>query len=121
MPHLSKRRIYLGRHQAIRVLISFLLLGITLIWITPVIFSFFASFKSTLELKKFVKLKNIIPEEWTLSNYQFILNYGAAPILLLTQNSFIVAIVQVALVLFISSTSAYAYERLEFRGKETLF
>lgn len=121
MLNVAKRGSHLNWRKHVKLLTSLLLLAITVVWITPLIFSFFTSFKSTLELKKFIKLKNILPMDWTLDNYRFILNYGAAPLPSLTMNSFIVAIAQVILVLFISSTSAYAYERLEFRGKETLF
>ena len=110
-----------GKYKWFAAFLTSSLLVITIIWTLPSIFAFFASFKGNLELKKFAKLRNILPINWTKENYDFVINYGAAPAFELAKNSIIVAVSQVLLVLFISSTSAYAYERLEFRGKETLF
>lgn len=110
-----------GKRKWMSALLTCALLVVALMWILPIIFAFFASFKGNLELKKFAKLRNILPIEWTRENYDFVIGYGAAPALDLAKNSIIVSVTQVVLVLFISSTSAYAYERLEFRGKEQLF
>lgn len=104
-----------------RQIVYLLILLCALIWISPLIFAFFTSFKSNVEVKKFVKLRNVLPINWVLDNYQFIFKNNAAPIVALTRNSFIVSLSQVVLVLFISSTSAYAYERLQFSGKEKIF
>lgn len=91
------------------------------IWVSPIIFAFFTSFKRNVEVKKFSKYMNIIPIEWTTENYLFTLNNTAAPFFRTVLNSVIVSLITVALVLVIASTSAYAYERLEFRHKEKLF
>lgn len=103
------------------ILLSAALLIVVVIWVLPVIFALFASFKGNLELKKFAKLRNILPLQWTTENYDFVIHYGAAPAFDLALNSLIVSISQVVLVLFIASTSAYAYERLTFPGKEKIF
>lgn len=117
----KKHSMYMRRDARMKLLVTLLLSLIVILWITPVVFAFFTSFKSNLELKRFAKFHNILPMTWTLENYQTILNYPAAPMLSMVQNSLTVSLAQVVLVLLICSTSAYAYERLEFKGKETLF
>lgn len=103
------------------LLLTLILFALAILWLSPLFLSFFASFKSNVELKKFSKYKNILPLQWTTENYAFTWNNSAAPFISMVLNSFIVSISTVLLVLVISSTSAYAYERLEFPGKEKLF
>lgn len=102
-------------------LLSLFLILLGIVWFSPVVFAFFSSFKTNAELKFFPKLRNLIPLEWTTINYAFVWNNAATPLVKMALNSMLVSCVQVALVLFIASTSAYAYERLEFKGKEKLF
>lgn len=102
-------------------LLSLFLILLGIVWFSPVVFAFFSSFKTNAELKLFPKLRNLIPLEWTTINYAFVWNNAATPLVKMALNSMLVSCVQVALVLFIASTSAYAYERLEFKGKEKLF
>ena len=97
------------------------LLALSVIWIMPVIWTLFSSFKANIEAKQFIKLRNIIPLQWTLENYVYVFSTPATPLLQWLMNSFIVAGSQCVIVLFICSTSAYAYERLQLKGKETLF
>lgn len=103
------------------LILSAVLFAIALIWISPLIIAFFTSFKTNVDVKKFVKTHNLLPVKWVLDNYQFAWNNSAAPFLTMTINSFIVSGITVFLVLIITSTSAYAYERLNFPHKETLF
>ena len=111
-----------GRKQNTRkVILSIILFLIALIWLSPVIFSFFTSFKTNVEVKKFVKYLNVIPLKWTTANYEFTWNNAASPFLTMVGNSCIVSACIVLFGLAISSLAAYAYERLEFRGKEILF
>lgn len=109
------------RHDWKSLLLSLILFVLAAAWLCPLFFSFFASFKSNVEMKRFAKYMNIIPFNWTTENYAFSWYNSAAPFVNMALNSFIVSISTVLLVLVISSTSAYAYERLEFRGKEKLF
>ena len=103
------------------LLLSVLLFALAAAWLSPLVYSFFASFKTNVEMKRFSKYLNVLPLQWTTDNYAFVWNNTAAPFVSMVMNSFIVSGVTVLLVLFISSTSAYAYERLQFRGKEKLF
>lgn len=102
-------------------LLSLALFIAAALWLCPLFFAFFASFKTNVEMKRFSKYMNVLPIDWTGANYAFTWNNAAAPFLRMVCNSFAVSLCTVLLVLAISSTSAYAYERLRFRGKEQLF
>ena len=102
-------------------MLSLILTVVGIIWLSPIIFSFFTSFKTAKELKLFPKLLNIAPLEWSAVNYAFVWDNASIPVLRMIVNSLAVSLTQVVLVLFVASTSAYAYERLYFKGKETLF
>lgn len=119
MKHRAPRKALLKDWRSL--LLSLILFALAFVWLCPLILSFFASFKGNVEMKKFSKLLNIMPISWTTENYAFTWNNSAAPFVRMVLNSFIVSISTVLLVLAISSTSAYAYERLRFPGKEKLF
>lgn len=103
------------------LLLALILFVFATIWLSPLFFSFFASFKSNVEMKRFSKTLNVIPIKWTTQNYDFVLNNATAPFGSMVLNSFLVSGATVLLTLVIASTSAYAYERLTFRFKEKLF
>ncbi len=104
-------------------IIAFLLcLLLAVICIAPVAFSFFTSVRSELEIMTggFA----FFPGELTFENYAelFSPKYSQSyPIMKWFVNSLIVAVSQTVLVVLISSASAYAYSRLEFKGKNILF
>jgi multiple sugar transport system permease protein len=62
-----------------------------------------------------------IPQSPTIGNFQRILVDPTLPVFRWLLNSFFVAISVTALVLFVSSLTAYAYARLEFPGRDALF
>lgn len=96
-------------------------LAIAILWVTPVLFSFMTSLKSEIELK--TNGFNFLPKEPTGENYSDLLtkSNSTTPIFLWFKNSFIVSGIHTILVLIVASTSAFAYARLEFKGKNTLF
>ena len=116
-----------------RIAILFLtLLGV--VWIGPILWLIFNSFKYDSDfITSFANLKGpgdyltrLIPREWTVANYveMFVGGSGTnttANLLAMFKNSFIVAIVQTVGVLVITSLSAYAYERLNFKGGNGIF
>ena len=59
--------------------------------------------------------------KWTIENYVYVIFTPTTPVMQWMGNSFISSISQTLLVLFLTSTSAYAYERLHLRGKEAIF
>ena len=101
--------------------LTLLMSALGIVWFSPIVFALFASFKTNKELKLFSKMMNLLPVEWTGANYAFVWNNASSPLLRMILNSMIVSLAQVVLVLFVASTSAYAYERLELPGKEKLF
>ncbi len=93
-----------------------------IVCVTPVLFSFFTSVRSELEIM--TGGFSFLPEDWTFENYVelFSSEYSTSyPILRWFLNSMIVAVSQTVLVVIVSSASAYAYSRLEFKGKKALF
>ncbi len=109
------------RSHAGQVIAFVFLLSLLVVWIMPLIWTILSSLKTSTEAKQFLRLRNIIPITWTLENYLYVFSTATTPIFGWMLNSVIVAVSQVVLVLFASSTSAFAYERLHFRGKEAIF
>lgn len=116
-------------------LISFLFLAVLgIAWFFPILWLILNSFKMESDfLTSFANLQGpadyltrLLPRQWTISNYVELFVGGAGTntvsnILTMFQNSFIVSIVQSAVVFFLTSLSAYAYERLHFKGGNAIF
>ena len=116
-----------------RISFAFLfLLGIC--WILPIVWVFLNSFKTDADfITSFAGtsgpldyLRRLIPKAWTFENYIEIFLGGEgvntnANILVMFKNSFIVAIAQTVGVVIITSMSAFAYERLPFKGGDGIF
>jgi len=64
---------------------------------------------------------NIIPYHPTMDNFRQLFTYPDAPVLRWFVNSVIVATIEGALVLGVCAPAAYAYARLEFKGRKVLF
>ena len=111
---------YIRRNWKSLLLCLFLAM-LVIVWVSPLIFSAFSSFKTNKELKKYGSLRNLLPIDWTIENYVWVWNNTSNPLPNMILNSFFVSVSQVILCLFVSLTSAYAYERLNFKWKETLF
>lgn len=109
------------RKNAGKIVAFIFLAALLVIWVLPLVWTLLSSFKPSSEAKKFLKLKNIIPITWSLENYAYVFNTATTPIIRWMMNSLIVSISQVVIVLFVTSTSAFAYERMEFKGKEAIF
>lgn len=92
----------------------------TIIWLFPIIFGFLTSFKSKAEIM--TAGFNILPIQWTIENYAFLLSgSSSAPILTWFKNSLVIATATALLTVFLISLAAFAYSRLEFKGKNVLF
>jgi multiple sugar transport system permease protein len=100
-----------------RVLLYVALIAIALFFIFPLIVVVSASLKYRAEVFQDV---GIIPSDPGLENYQALFS-GAATFGLWFRNSAIVSIVGTALTLIITSLSAYAFARIDFRFKGFLF
>lgn len=92
----------------------------TLIWILPVLYAVLSSFKSNVEINSMGY--KLLPEQWIVDNYVKVLtNFDNAPILRWFLNSLLISVTQTILVLVVSSSAAYAYSRLKFKGRDAIF
>lgn len=92
----------------------------SLIWILPVLYAVFSSFKTNMEINT-IGYK-LLPAQWIVSNYVKVLtNFDSAPIIRWFLNSLLISTSQTILVVIIASSAAYAYSRLKFKGRDFLF
>lgn len=111
----------MNKDTKISKIIAFIFLAIlAVIWIVPLVWGIVTSFKTQMELQS-VGFK-FLPIEWVLSNYKELLVTNAAtPLLHWFMNSLVISVSHTLLVLVVVSLSAFAYDRLQFRGKNALF
>ncbi|GAB2545362.1 carbohydrate ABC transporter permease [Gracilibacillus alcaliphilus] len=96
------------------------LVFMTLIWVVPLLFGVFTSFKSETEIKG-VGFQ-LLPVNWTLNQYIDVLeNTTNAPIIRWFINSMLISVTHTILVVVIVSLAAYGYTRLQFKGRNLLF
>lgn len=102
-------------------MIAFLFLFVmAVIWIIPLLWGIVTSFKNEIDIQ--TDGFRFLPVQWVTSNYtELLLNNSQTPLLLWFMNSMIIAVSQTLLVLVIVSMAAFAYGRLKFRGRNTLF
>lgn len=117
---MQKRKLIRKSRMSGYILSSFLAVA-ALLWVLPIVAGVLTSFKSNLEVKMFARDLNLMPHNWTIENYQYVLNYPAVPMFKVMGNTLIVAVVSIILTVVLCTMSAYAFERFEFKGKETLF
>ena len=98
-----------------------LLLGLTILvaalWILPVVWVVTMSLKPNAELMR--STWGFFPYPFTLENYANLVQRSTVPLWLL--NSVIVAVLMTLFVLVVSSLAGYAFARLDFPFKKTLF
>jgi multiple sugar transport system permease protein len=96
------------------------LLVMAILWIFPILWGVFTSFKSEEEITAVGV--SFLPVHWTLSNYsELLFNNASTPVLKWFMNSMIIAVGHTALVLVVVSLAAYGYTRLQFKGRDFLF
>ncbi|MEH7491812.1 carbohydrate ABC transporter permease [Neobacillus niacini] len=102
-------------------IVAFLFLFImSLIWVIPLIYAFFSSFKLEADIQSMAF--TILPVHWVMENYQSILfNNTSAPLAKWFMNSMIISVSQTILVLIVVSLAGYGYSRLRFKGRDALF
>ncbi|MBQ7658453.1 MAG: carbohydrate ABC transporter permease [Butyrivibrio sp.] len=111
-----KKKVSLGKTLAFVFCLLF-----AIIWIAPLSQSLMTSLKSEKEIK--MSGYSFFPENPTFESYTdlFSTRSDSTPIMKWFINSLITSTVSTALVLIISSTSAFAYARLQFKGRNLLF
>ena len=102
-----------------RVLIYALLITIALIVLLPLIWMLSTSFKP--KSQWFAREVEWIPRTFTWDNYTRIFGNRTTPIGNWFLNSIILGVITTVLTLIVDALAAYAYARLEFRGKNVLF
>ncbi|MCU0466249.1 MAG: carbohydrate ABC transporter permease [Anaerolineae bacterium] len=115
----APRRSWWQRYRVGAVLQYTLLTLIALLIIIPLLWMLSTSFKPKSEW--FLPQIYWIPRTFTTDNYERILNNPSLPIVRWFFNSVFVSSTVTVLTLAVSSTAAYAYARLQFRGKKVIF
>ncbi len=100
-----------------RVLLYGLLLLFALFFVLPILWMAITAIKPFNEWLT----PNFIPRSPTLNNFTSIFNDPTLPVARWFFNSFIVATMFTVLIVVIDSLAAYAYARMEFRGRKLLF
>lgn len=96
------------------------LLALSILWIIPVVWAFFTSFKSKNEIIS--SGFSLIPNKFTLANYIELLGSNEqTPVLTWFVNSLLIAVGQTLLVLIVVSLAAYGYTRVKFKGRDVVF
>lgn len=92
-----------------------------IIWLAPLAQSLMTSLKAEKEIK--MSGYSFFPQTFTFESYTdlFSTRSDSTPILKWFLNSLLTSTAATLLVLVISSTSAYAYARMEFKGRNLLF
>jgi len=96
-----------------------ILIPASLISLLPFIWMILSSFKTLSEIRQIPP--TFLPQEFTLENYDRVLNNPNLPLGIFYRNSAIIAISNVIQVLFTSSLFGYIFAKFEFKGKKALF
>lgn len=102
-----------------KVILYIVLIAIALLIIVPLLWMVSTSVKPKAEW--FMPDPRWIPMRFTWENYEKILNNPSLPIGRWFLNSVVLSSITTALVLIVDSLAAYAYARMEFRGKNAIF
>lgn len=96
------------------------LLTLGIIFVVPLLWTVLTSLKPEVEIQTLGY--RFFPVQWTLENYvDVISNTTSAPIVRWFLNSVLISTTHTILALIVVSMSAYAYAKLEFKGKNTIF
>jgi len=101
----------------VRLLLYFCLYLVIILWSAPIVWMISTSLKP--ENQVFSYPPKWIPKTFTLENYATILR--EFPIDLWLYNSVVVAVLTTIIVLIIDSLAAYAFARMDFKGRDFLF
>jgi len=108
------------RLKASKILAFIFLLVMAAIWVIPLIWGVLTSFKSEVEI--LTGGFNFLPVEWVITNYtQLLINNSSTPMLRWFLNSLIISVSHMILTVIVVSLAAFAYSRLDFVGKNTIF
>lgn len=106
-----------GRDRAVDRLLLGVTIVVAVLWMIPVIWVLAMSLKPNDELMR--STVGFIPVPFTIDNYVNLMKLATVPRWLM--HSFVVAVSMTALVLIVSAMAGYAFARLSFPFKRTLF
>jgi len=108
------------RRKPFRInLAYFILVPASLITLLPFVWMILSSFKTLKEIRQVPP--TFVPKEFTLDNYQKVLQNEELPLGIFYRNSAIIAFANVVQVLFTSSLFGYIFAKFDFKGKKALF
>ena len=102
---------FLRAAQYLLLILFAIFFALPLVWMTVTAFKPLAEWL----------LPNLIPNNPTLGNFQSVFSDPTLPVVRWFFNSLIIATAFTVLILIIDSLAAYAYARMEFRGRKLLF
>jgi multiple sugar transport system permease protein len=111
----NRRPGWIPRNMVVYVI----LIPVSLVAVLPFVWMVFGSFKTGREIRQIPP--TFFPQQFTVDNYQTILEDEDLPLALFYRNSAIIAGANVVQVLFTSSLFGYIFAKFEFRGKSILF
>ena len=97
----------------------FILVPLSLVALLPFVWMILSSFKTLAEVRQIPP--TFFPQEFTLENYERVLNDPDLPLATFYRNSAIIALANVVQVLFTSSLFGFIFAKYEFKGKKFLF
>ncbi len=106
----------------VRALHYFVMLLVALITMFPLLWSFFASMRSDVELYKYAlpfSWHTIFPVEYTFESYRVVLTELGFP--RAAFNTLLVIAIQIPFACLINSIAAFAFTTFDFKGKNALF
>ena len=109
----------ISRRPGRRVLFWLVLVVLTVLFISPLVFMILTSFKTSTDAGAVGA--SWIPNPFTTQAYESILTASGTPVLRWFANSVIAALGNALLVVITSSMAAYALARMHFRGKNLMF
>lgn len=100
--------------------LSFVFLAVmSVIWIAPVVWAFFTSFKSHTEIIHHTY--RLLPINWVIENYGRALFSTSTPVMRWFLNSLFISTTHTLLVVIVVSLAAYGYTRLKFKFRDAIF
>ena len=102
--------------KSFSLFVTISLLVISLIFILPIVFCIFTSFKESTEIIRDI---TFFPRKWSSVNYGYIFARGAK-YLQYYLNTIIITVCSVAITLVLSALAGYSFARLPFRGNRLI-
>jgi multiple sugar transport system permease protein len=113
----ARRRSLLSRITVRHCIASLVALTLSFVFLLPIIWMFFASFRTIPDLSAYPP--TLFPRSWTWGNYTQV--FKQLPFLRLYENTFLYAGTVTIASLVLDSMAGYALARLRFRGSSVVF